>query len=736
MKGYEKMKETSWMWISDSDLNENEFVEFRREFYAEKKPERLIVRVSADSRYKLYVNGLFVEFGPSKGNKRQWYYDEIDLAGQIHAGMNEITVMVLHYSIVHWKGNGSVFRTKTPGLFFEIGEKNDVSGYIWKEWQCRKVNKVQLYAENPYFAPLWIYEKADASVREEAWTAPYDYAANEVEMVLRKENMKKRTIPFMRRTEKKFTDAENITIDAEKTYEMILDAGELQTAFLTLMVTGGKDAVIHLLQCESYAGEIVVKEGDPYGSLPKKGDRTDASLKLYGYTDVYKVKGSGTDEQPEIYAPFWMRTFRYVKIRVTTGKESLKISGITYEETGYPLEVQSSVKTSDPGMEKIWDISERTLRRCMQETYTDCPFYEQLQYAMDARSQILYTYAVSADPRLAMKCMDDFSEAVLEDGMINCSYPNYETNVIPGFGIYYIGIVYDYMMYFGEKEQIQKYMPVISRILDFFGNHLTENGLVGKVGGLNQPGNYWSFIDWTKEWDATNGVPPCTLNGPITMESLLYAAGLAYAAEIEAYLGNDARSKEYRARKEQVQCAVRRYCMGVNGMLQDGPGVEAYSQHCQVFGILTDTFTIDEGGTALKKTLEHPEEYAQCSIAMMYYLFRALEKCGKYEMTGLLWNIWQNMVENHLTTCAEDQLGERSDCHAWGALPLYELPSVILGVRPGKPGYGEIIVNPNTAVFDWAEGKVITPKGLVEVKWKKAADGAVEMKVRKPEYEN
>ncbi|WP_291224501.1 hypothetical protein [Gemmiger sp.] len=45
------------------------------------------------------------------------------------------------------------------------------------------------------------------------------------------------------------------------------------------------------------------------------------------------------------------------------------------------------------------------------------------------------------------------------------------------------------------------------------------------------------------------------------------------------------------------------------------------------------------------------------------------------------------MVENHLTTCVENDTDTRSDCHAWGALLCYELPAVILGVRPAAPGF-------------------------------------------------
>ena len=76
-----------------------------------------------------------------------------------------------------------------------------------------------------------------------------------------------------------------------------------------------------------------------------------------------------------------------------TYEEPLVLRNFTYTETGYPLNVQTKADASDERFKKIWEISERTLRCCMHETYEDCPFYEQLQYAMDTRAQILYTYA-------------------------------------------------------------------------------------------------------------------------------------------------------------------------------------------------------------------------------------------------------------------------------------------------------------------------------------------------------
>ena len=64
-------------------------------------------------------------------------------------------------------------------------------------------------------------------------------------------------------------------------------------------------------------------------------------------------------------------------------------------------------------------------------------------------------------------------------------------------------------------------------------------------------------------------------------------------------------------------------------------------------------------------------------------------------------------------------MNERSDCHAWGALALYELPAVVLGVHPEEPGYETIGIAPVEGCFTWAKGEAATKWGMVKVDWKK-----------------
>ena len=183
---------------------------------------------------------------------------------------------------------------------------------------------------------------------------------------------------------------------------------------------------------------------------------------------------------------------------------------------------------------------------------------------------------------------------------------------------------------------------------------------------------------------------------------------------------------------ENTAQAVRAQCMGENGLYQDGPGVEKYSQHCQVWAVLTETAPNESWKELMRRTLED-KELAKCSVAMVFYLFRAVEKAGLYEESRDLWQLWRDMLQKNLTTCEEDGVNTRSDCHAWGSVALYEIPAIILGVRPTKPGFEEFEVRPNPGYLDWAKGTVITPRGFVDVEWKYSGS-ELELNVKTPDW--
>jgi alpha-L-rhamnosidase len=764
-----KLPMSSWIWIpswNEKDKEAPQIVYFRKVLELDAVPAQFIVKLSADSRYKFYINEKLVEVGPSKGDNKVWFYEEKDITPYLQKGANVLAAVVLRYPLEHRKGNHGIWRTETPGFYLDgiyldhLGlEKKIIADTTWR---CMKESKFKIVSESQIFAPLQILEKTEGNKEIFGWKSQaYDdtnwevaraYTTPEISRAVSPGNLIPRNIPFMSQIEKQFDGIFCVRKSDRKeeewnemlygkrsihipsnTHEIIeVSAGELNTGYLRLAISGGKETNVKILTSESYG----YPSDNPKNMLvlSKKKDRTDfVEGKLYGFTDEYTVGGFGSEDQHEVYEPFWFRTFRFVQLDIQTKSEPLTIEQFDYRETAYPLQTKTKVSTSDVSLNNVWDISERTLRLCMHETYEDCPFYEQLQYAMDSRSQILYTYMVSADDRLARKCMDDFRRSQRYDGLLNCSYPTYGPNVIPGFSLYYIMMIYDHMMFFGDKELIKYHIPTIDSILDYFDRNLNDQGLVGKNGGLNGQDRFWSFVDWTEQWDKTTGVPRAILKGPITMESLLYVMGLQHAAKLTAYIGREEVGKEYIKRAEKVQKAINQFCKGENGLIQDGPGIEDYSQHCQVFAILTETIDKEEGAILLSKALDDPS-YSKCSVAMSFYLFRAVEKAGMYEKTKDLWEIWRRMVENNLTTCVEDDVNERSDCHAWGSLILYEIPAVVLGVKPAEPGFNKIEISPTTGYYTSAEGEVITPKGVVKVTWEKNCEtGEIVLNYEVPE---
>jgi len=766
-----QLKESGWIWIIDwsaEDKDNTRIVYFRKGIDLEETITEARINVSADSRYRLFVNGTSIGFGPCKGDNQIWYYETYDVAPYLVKGQNVISAVVLHYPLSD-EGNNSVWRTKTPGFYMKGVMKSGTRSIdidADNSWKSKRIDSLHVLPEAPDMRYLYHTEEVFADGALQGWTKPgFDdsgwaeskvYSSFEISKAVSPGNLYKRPVPLMYEEERYFdkvvvsrkgnTDAKvwdgllrrrnTVSIPASSTEIVEISAGELTTGFLQLSVYSGAGARIRILSSEAYAYRP--EETDDFMFKPLKGDRADwKNGELFGFTDVYHVGGYGTAEENEYYEPFWFRTFRYIRLEITTAKQPLVITDFSYRETGYPLKAETKVQVSDASMDDIWDISMRTLRRCMHETYEDCPFYEQLQYAMDTRSQILYTYAVSGDDRMARRCIDDYHRSLRYDGLINCCYPSYGPNVIPTFSLYYILIIYDHMMYFGDKELVRKYMPTVLSILNFFDRAITEQGLVGRTGGplIDSQGNwsaYWSFIDWTDQWEATFGVPDAMLEGPVTVESLMYAYVLQHSARMAEYIGRKELAQEFADRAECIKKAVNMNCKGNNGLYQDGPGVEKYSQHCQVWAVLSETVPDQQVHGLMKETLEN-NELTQCSVAMAFYLFRAVEKAGLYEYTEKLWEPWHQMLRDNLTTCVEDQVGKRSDCHAWGALILYELPSVILGVRPITPGSQVIQVKPAPGYMTWAKGKVMTPQGMVEVSWEKLEDGTYQCGVTAPE---
>ena len=72
-------------WISHPTASRTGFgvFHFRRIFTLEQQPDSFIVQVSADNRYRLFVNGTFIRNGPARGDIDNWRFETVDLAAHL-----------------------------------------------------------------------------------------------------------------------------------------------------------------------------------------------------------------------------------------------------------------------------------------------------------------------------------------------------------------------------------------------------------------------------------------------------------------------------------------------------------------------------------------------------------------------------------------------------------------------------------------------------------------------------
>jgi alpha-L-rhamnosidase len=98
-----------------------------------------------------------------------------------------------------------------------------------------------------------------------------------------------------------------------------------------------------------------------------------------------------------------------------------------------------------------------------------------------------------------------------------------------------------------------------------------------------------------------------------------------------------------------------------------------------------------------------------------FYLARAIEHAGLGERYLDLLGPWRTMVSLGLTTWAEQPEPTRSDSHAWSAHPNYDLLRIVAGIRPAKPGFAAIAIEPHLGTLQHVQASEPHPAGQIDV---------------------
>ncbi|HEY4875326.1 MAG TPA: alpha-rhamnosidase, partial [Puia sp.] len=87
-------------WIAHPSASGNDFgvFHFRKTFSLDEKPSSFIINISADNRYRLFVNGISVCTGPARSDLANWNFETVDIASYLQKGNNIIAATVWNFA--------------------------------------------------------------------------------------------------------------------------------------------------------------------------------------------------------------------------------------------------------------------------------------------------------------------------------------------------------------------------------------------------------------------------------------------------------------------------------------------------------------------------------------------------------------------------------------------------------------------------------------------------------------
>lgn len=714
-------------------------VAWRLRFHAS-AGETVRLHVSADERYELYLDGERIGQGPQRGDVTNWFYEtyRLDLAAGEHTlvartwALGELAPMAqlsLHPAFVlaadgqpperfntgraDWQVKVLDGYTHVPAPFaaacgyaggsvridgraypwgVEAGQgegwsKPDVlgpTGDILAGWGTIETPRLQ-----PATLPAMLHDPvANGRVRH------IDDATGGAEnpSPVRAEN----DLADEHAAWQAMLDAQgSVTVPAGTQRRVLIDLEQYVCAYAGLTATGGDGSSV-----EVHWAEALYLQAST--AVPHKGQRDEIEGKYFiGRGDSFCPDGG----EGRAFQGLWWNSGRYLQITVSTADEPLTIDALSLRETRYPLERESTFACEPPKLAETFDIMFRSLQMCCHETYMDCPYYEQLMYAGDTRLQALVTYVTTRDdppPRNALKLFEGSRGYI---GLTEARYPSRIRQFIPAFSLYWIGMVHDYALWRDDAPFVAGLLPGVRSVVQTFLVSVGPDDLPRAIDG-------WDWVDWVPTWHEgkpdRGGEELCGIRSWL----LVYALGLA--ADLERWHGEPARAQALETRRQQLaHAATNTFWDEQRGLMATDPGHAHFSEHAQCFAILSGLLD-DARCERIGEALLAEENLDRATIYFSHYLFEVFRVLGKPAAIFDRMGLWWTLAEQGFRTCVEMPEPSRSDCHAWGAHPIYHAYATLLGIRPAGPGFGVVRVQPQLGPLQRAQGRLPHPRGWIE----------------------
>lgn len=685
-------------------------------------PLRSRIHVSADERYELFCDGQRVGRGPERCDERCWSYESYDV--ELDAGEHLLLARVWALSgLAPWaqrsRGPGFLccpqdeLAQRLLGTGLATWEVARLGGYTFVDPSAVLGTGVGYGAAETLDAVAHDWAVAVGKGDASAWAAPVpgDAGNNGFSIMTMAPIRLLRPAALPAQLERPWTRwrltegsdgvdwaallaGGSVTVPLRTRGRALIDLDDYVCGYVELSADRGAGARIALGQAEG----LHAADGT------KLARDAHAGGTLRCAPDVLLADG-GTNRR---LAPRWWRAGGWLELTVETAEEALTLRDLRFTETGYPFERLGGAVAPDEAWATVFRQCERTWRACAHETYMDCPFYEQLMYVGDTRVQALITYALTADDRLPIKALRLFDSGRCNPtGMIPDAWPANGGKLIPPFSLWWVGMLHDFASWRGDHGVLAGLLPGLRSLMERFLALVSQDGLMTSPDG-------WNYMDWVP--GTTHGVGPGGEEGGqsgFLNWQLIHA--LDQWAGIEDLCGEPELAARARRRAAAVHAALDRT------MWDEGRGLYAetaargvFSEHSQCLALLSGRLDAQRSARVADGLFAGGLLVASCYFS--HYLFEVCRVLGRADVLRTRLQRWFALAEQGYRTTPEAfGNGNRSDCHAWSAHPLFHWLTTIIGARPAALGFAAIEIAPLLGDLPAAAGTLAHPLGPIAI---------------------
>lgn len=435
-------------------------------------------------------------------------------------------------------------------------------------------------------------------------------------------------------------------------------------------------------------------------------------------------------EGRQTYRTFVRHGLRYCWVTIRGTDQPVRLRSVGVLMSTYPVAQRGDFDCSDPLLTRIWHAGAHSVRCCIEDTYTDCPTYEQVHWVGDARVESLIDLVANGDGRLSRHSWIQAGRSLDRSPLVEAQVPSSWLTILPAWSFLWMRWAHEYYMLTGDDTFGAEALPLLSRNVAGIEQHLDERGLFQI--------NAWNMFDW-----APLDTPA---DGTVTHLNCLAVLGLRQTAELARLLGAEDLAASWEALGDRMATAINTFFWDESRnayrdcIRYDGELSPVFSQQTQTAAFLSGVAAMIPGRAERCRAVidQAPEGFVTAgSPFFMCFVLETLAREGdSARLVQTIRDYWGIQIEAGATTFWEmyyptQERHTRSHCHGWSAAPTFFLTQQVTGVRPLTPGYKTILVRPEPGDLRWAHGRVPTPAGDVECWWRKGEE-TFELRLESP----